>query len=71
MKKGIKVILGIVISLALVIGLGISDVVPYFAVIPDMVEVGLDYISLDRNPDYPKKAELVAELQKNSEKEVE
>ena len=69
MKKGIKAILGIVISLALVIGLGISDVVPYFAVIPDMVEVGLDYISLDRNPDYPKKGEMVTQLQKHSEKE--
>ena len=69
MKKGIKVILGILISLCLIIGMGLSDVVPYFSVIPDMVEVGLDYISLDRNPDYPKKAEMVAELQKNSEKE--
>lgn len=28
---------------------GITDVIPYLAVIPDMVKVGADYISLDRN----------------------
>ena len=62
MKKGLKVFLGIIISIALVIVLGITNIVPYFAVIPDMVKVGVDYISLDRNPDYPQKKELVATL---------
>ncbi len=29
--------------------LGITNLVPYFAVVPDMVKVGVDYISLNRN----------------------
>ena len=61
-KKAKKAILGIIISIALVIILGITNVVPYFAVIPDMVKVGIDYISLDRNPDYPDKKEIEAAL---------
>ena len=62
MKKGIKALLGIIISITLVIVLGITNIVPYFAVIPDMVKVGIDYISLDRNPDHPGKKELIATL---------
>ena len=58
MKKGIKVLLGIIISITLVIVLGITNIVPYFAVIPDMVKVGIDYISLDRNPGFPSAKEL-------------
>ena len=45
-RKAKKAILGIIISIALVIILGVTNVVPYFAVIPDMVKVGVDYISL-------------------------
>ena len=68
-KKAKKAILGIVISIALVIILGVTNVVPYFAVIPDMVKVGVDYISLDRNPDYPDKEEIEKALMENAEKD--
>lgn len=61
-KKAKRAILGIVISIALVIILGVTNVVPYFAVIPDMVKVGVDYISLDRNPDYPDAQEITDTL---------
>lgn len=63
MKKGLKAFIGVVISITLVILLGITNIVPYFAVIPDMVKVGIDYISLDRNPDYPAKKELETALE--------
>ncbi len=66
-KKAKKVILGIFISVALVIVLGASDIVPHFAVIPDMIKVGIDYISLDRNPDYPDKKEIEEALNGNAE----
>ncbi len=69
MKKGKKVILGIIISIVLVIVLGVTNVVPYFSVIPDMVKVGVDYISLDKNPDYPNKAEVRDALMENAERE--
>ena len=68
MKKGKKAIFGIIISIVLVIVLGVTNIVPYFAVIPDMVKVGVDYISLDRNPDYPDKEELQKALVENAEK---
>ena len=63
MKKGLKAFIGVVISITLVIVLGITNIVPYFAVIPDMVKVGIDYISLDRNTDYPEKKELETALE--------
>ena len=66
-RKAKKAILGIVISIALVIILGVTNVVPYFAVIPDMVKVGVDYISLDRNPDYPDEKEIEKALMENAE----
>ncbi len=68
-RKAKKAVLGIIISIALVIVLGITNIVPYFAVIPDMVKVGVDYISLDRNPDYPDKEQIEKALTENSEKE--
>ena len=68
-RKAKKAILGIVISIALVIILGVTNVVPYFAVIPDMVKVGADYISLDRNPDYPDEKEIEKALMENAEKD--
>ncbi len=58
MKKAKKAVLGIIFSIALIIILGITNIVPYFSVIPDMVKVGIDYISLDRNSDYPHKDEI-------------
>ena len=58
MKKGSKAFLGIIISIVLIIALGITNIVPYFAVIPDMVKVGIDYISLDKNKNAVSQSEL-------------
>lgn len=58
MKKRTKVFLSIVISVALVIVLGVTNIIPCFAVIPDMVKVGVDYISLKRNHDTVSENEL-------------
>ncbi len=68
LSKGKKTLSGIVISITLVIVLGITNIVPYFAVIPDMVNVGIDYLSLDINPDFPDKNELKEALLKAEEK---
>ncbi len=67
MKKRYKILLSCVISVTLVITLGITNVVPHFAVIPDMFKVGIDYISLNRYENAVKKDELSAELSKASE----
>ena len=58
MKK-IKILLATIVSIALVIILGITNIVPYFAVIPDMVKVGIDYISLDKNKNAVSEKELM------------
>lgn len=68
MKKDKKVKRRIIISVILVIVLCVTSVVPYFDVIPDMVKVGIDYISLDRNPDYPDEEEIIQALNENAEK---
>ena len=65
MKKSIKVFSGIIISVVLVIVLGITNIVPYFAVIPDMVKVGINYISLDRNNDAPDEDTILSALAEN------
>lgn len=65
--KGKITLLGTFVSIVLVIVRGITGVVPYFAVIPDMVKVGIDYISLDRNPDYPDDKMLAEALVKSKE----
>lgn len=61
MKK-IKVFLSIIVSIALVIALGATNIVPHFAVIPDMVKVGIDYISLKRDRNAVTETELLGEL---------
>ncbi|MBR2868785.1 MAG: heparinase II/III family protein [Clostridia bacterium] len=58
LSKFKKTVLGVFISIVLVVALGITNIVPYFAVIPDMVKVGVNYITLDRNTDYPDKKDL-------------
>lgn len=45
-------------------GVSIGDICPYLDVIPDMVKVGVDYISLDRFKEAPDKKELLASLSK-------
>ena len=50
------------ISTILIILINITTVVPYFTVIPDMVKVGVDYISLDRYKDAVKKDALITEI---------
>ena len=62
MKKRTKAFLGIIVSIALVIVLGITNIVPHFAVIPDMVKVGIDYISLDKNKNSVSESELINRL---------
>lgn len=68
MKKRYKILITCVTAIALIITLGITNVVPHFAVIPDMVKVGIDYISLDRYKDAIKEDELsdkLADVSKN------
>ena len=69
LKKRTKVFLGIVISIILIIALGVTNIVPYFAVIPDMVKVGVDYITLHKDKDAITQSELLVNLEKvkNSE----
>lgn len=56
-------LLSVLISIVLVI----TNVLSYFAVIPDMVKVGIDYISLDRYKDAIKKDDLITEIRKANE----
>ncbi len=63
-KKAKKIFLTSVIAIALVVVLGITNIVPYFAVIPDMVKVGIDYISLDRAENAPSKKDILKEITK-------
>lgn len=53
MSKITKGLLGALIAILLIISLGITGIIPWFSVIPDMVKVGIDYISLDRNKNSP------------------
>ncbi len=69
MKKGTKAFFGIIISVALIIALGITNIVPYFAVIPDMVKVGIDYISLDKNKNSVSQSELYEILTQDAKAE--
>ena len=66
MKKGKKAVLGILISVVLVIVLGVTNIVPYFSVIPDMVKVGIDYISLKKYRNAVTEAALLGELNNTS-----
>ena len=63
-KTGLKIFLSVIISVALVIVLGVTNIVPYFALIPDMVKVGIDYVSLDRYGEAPTKKDILSELEK-------
>ena len=49
---------------------GIIAAVPYLAVIPDMIKVGADYISLGRNENSVSEKELAAEIEKANDKTV-
>ncbi len=48
---------------------GITEVIPYIAVIPDMIKVGADYISLNRNENAVSRKELKKELEENRNRE--
>ncbi len=63
MKKRTKAFLGVVISIVLIVTLGITNIVPHFAVIPDMVKVGIDYISLDKNKNAASESELEEKIE--------
>ena len=62
LKKKTKAFLGIIISIILVIALGATDIVPYFAVIPDMFKVGIDYITLRKDKNAVTQNELLEKL---------
>ncbi len=68
MKKRIRKISAAVIAVVAAVVLCLSGIVPYLDVIPDMVRVGIDYISLNRFNDAPDKKELEDSL---SAKEAE
>ena len=59
LKKRTKVFLGILISIVLIIALGVTNLVPYFAVIPDMIKVGIDYVSLSKDKDSISQEEIL------------
>ena len=63
MKKRTKAFLGIVVSIVLIITLGVTNTVAYFAVIPDMIKVGIDYISLNKNKNAVSEAELIKNIE--------
>ena len=46
---------------------GITEVIPHLAVIPDMVKVGADYISLNRNADAASNRELKIAISENGQ----
>lgn len=47
------------ISVLMAVVMGVTNTVPYLAVIPDMIKVGIDYISLNRYADAVSKKELL------------
>ena len=62
--KSLTAILSAIILL--ISGSGITDVFPHLAVIPDMVKVGVDYISLNRNVGAVSKKELKKAIDENT-----
>ena len=58
MKTYKKILFSAVAVITASVILGTTNAIPYFAVIPDMVKMGIDYISLGRNPDAVTKKEL-------------
>ena len=66
MKIARRIVLVLVCVVCLAVLLGETNVVPQFAVIGDMVKVGLDYVSLNRNtlaPSAQELADFMAEAQ--------
>ncbi len=63
--KNLKRILIIGICFVLIFAvIGPGGAVPYLSVIPDMVKVGVDYISLNRRKDAPDKYQLISDIEK-------
>lgn len=59
------IIISSVLCLSVIItALGITDIVPAFSIIPDMVNVGTDYISLSINKNAPTISDINVELNK-------
>lgn len=67
MKTYKKVLLSVASFIILVVILGVTNIIPHLAVIPDMFKVGLDYISLDRNSDAVTDSELNEAIKKAGE----
>ncbi len=66
MKKGKRVFFKVLVSIILVVLLGITDIIPYFAVIPDLVKVGIEYIDLDFHSDAVNKKQLKEDISRAS-----
>ena len=68
MKRRIRIIVIAAVAVISAVALCISGAVPYLDVIPDMVKVGIDYISMNRYKAAPDKNELTEIL--NDKKSV-
>ena len=68
MKKRTKAFLSVTVSIVLIVVLGITNIIPHFTVIPDMVKVGIDYISLKKNKDTVSESELVKLINESDSK---
>lgn len=58
-----NILLSVIVALVILIVAGVSGAVPYLDVIPDMIKVGIDYISLDTYKDAPDKKQIKAEIE--------
>ena len=58
MKIFKRILLAVLVLAVAVSALGITNAVPHFAVVPDMVKVGVDYISINRNGGAVSESEL-------------
>ncbi len=67
MKKFKRVLYVIVCLVVLIVILGETMVIPQFSVIGDMVKVGVDYVSLNRNSSAPSKNEIIEIISETEE----
>ncbi len=57
-----NILISVIVSIVVLIVAGVSGAVPYLDVIPDMLRVGIDYISLDIYKEAPDKKQLATEI---------
>lgn len=68
MKTYKKILLSVAAFIILAVILGVTNIIPHLAVIPDIFRVGLDYISLDRNANAVSESELEEAISEVAEK---